>query len=117
MKNCPKCGAPLHEELGRCLVCDWVDKNKKKKLKQCPRCGDVLVKGVCYKCGYRKRFSKDTCPYCKEKLVGGRCQRCDYIKPSSFLKGKLFGLIEIIIIIVLVGLAISYFRSGGNGTS
>ena len=111
MKNCPRCGAPLHTDLNKCLACDW-GHDIKKKIKKCPKCGDVLVSGVCYRCGYRKRFSKDTCPYCKQKLISGRCKECRYVAPSRVLKAIIIDAVLLLAIYLLLGDGLSTIING-----
>ena len=101
-RKCPKCGAPLFDEITRCLSCDWVDTTKVKKRNVCPECGDILTRGVCYRCGYRKRFSYNTCPYCKQKLINYRCEKCGYKSSRGFFSNFLFRIIEFIIIIAVI---------------
>jgi len=103
MKYCPRCGSPMHDEVSRCLSCDWVDTKRRKKVKTCPECGDILTRGVCYRCGYRKKHSYNTCPYCRKKLVAGRCKECEYVQPSEILK-------KIIRIAITVGVCYLLFK-------
>ena len=102
MNNCPKCGAPIHKDLGKCLVCDWVDPKKKKSKNLCPECGEPLVRGGCYRCGYRKKESMNTCPFCKQKLIKNRCERCDYTKPFAFFGARVKGIIVVAFIIIVI---------------
>ena len=64
-----------------------------------------MVKGVCYRCGYRSRGGKKgkaakTCPHCGQKLVRGYCQACDYKKGETL---KWF------IIMAILGVALYVF--------
>ena len=101
MRYCPKCGSPLPDELDRCLGCDWkATKGKKRNL--CPECGELLVKGVCYRCGYRSKHSHNTCPHCRQKLVAGRCEKCQYTKPLISLKRFFFGILIVLVLCLLL---------------
>ena len=104
MKRCPKCGNCMDDNQKHCLVCDYQEKINKKQI--CPECGEILTKGVCYRCGYRKKGSHNTCPYCRQKLVAGRCERCDYTKPFAYtgyrLKWRLIAIIIALISIIFL---------------
>lgn len=76
MKKCPNCGSQMDDNQKHCLTCDYVETKGKKKY--CPVCGELLIKDVCYKCGYRGRKAPNTCPHCHQKLIAGRCDRCNY---------------------------------------
>ena len=52
MKRCPMCGSPMGDKQKSCIACDYVEPSDKVQI--CPQCGEMLNRGVCYKCGYRK---------------------------------------------------------------
>ena len=100
MKKCPKCGNKMDRNQRHCLACDYEEKNNKRKY--CPVCGELLIKGVCYKCGYRKLTSANTCPYCRQKLIGGRCDRCNYVKPFAYTRYRVISILVVIAILWLI---------------
>ena len=94
------CGSPMGDNQKSCICCDYVEKTKKVKL--CPDCGETLTRGVCYRCGYRSKFSKNTCPYCRQRLIAGRCKDCKYVEPSRLLKAYVFDVLLIAFILLFL---------------
>ena len=102
MKKCPHCGNKMDDNQRHCLTCDYVEKRGKDKY--CPVCDELLIKDVCYKCGYRGGKASNTCPYCRQKLVAGRCDRCNYVKPFFYASYRIKRIALVIFLLIILAI-------------